>query len=913
MVTRAAAPSLSCVLAVLLALSIAVAPSLAQAGMDQELVDCVGMSRLTATYDQLKHTATRYASQGNDLAALECFEAAAAASAKFGGAWADLAQHQSKLGLAEKAIQSWTKCTRWSPKYYGCHVNLANLLREQRRFGESEEHFQKAMQLEPANPAVLNNLAILQYETNRLEEAYRTFSKSLELDPTQSEAHYNLGNILRDHGSLDDAVKKYKTALQLHPHDIRSKVNLAICLNDLGRYQSAVDVYAELVSMLRKADVVDSSSGAVSLADAYYNLGVSQWRLGRLEAARKSFLQCLQQQNQKPKQKEASSGLQAAQKKTADAMANIARIDRLLHKPEHALAGFDRALKTHANYTALYGEMAVALLTAQRHRLATGADADRVLQKYSHAVLSSVRDEVTPRYNKSKKEWVVTATVSTRPVDLLFLSDDPVLLKNLSVRYEGGIVGTRQRRVSLAPFEFVFPSFEDEEGETGAATGGSSSRAERRPLKIALLVNRLESLLELLQQQSFWFPALEFLRAAIQRHRAQIVCYHRSERMSLLPPLPPPAGEGEDAGDNFLQSICPSPSQTIGLGSLSTEEAAERMHADGLDVLLFLSHPSEDDVVGELGYYHPAAVQVALPLVAPFAFGAANIADYVVLYSGSLVNVSRDLFVEKDRRERAIFVAPPEIRAADADTVVPPTRTTAREAMTLGWMNPDWRFLSQELLDHVILPVARAAPNLTLLVAAGGQQRQQQWNGLQVVFVSTSEEIARRATVCLDSFPVHSPHYVKMALETADGCPVVSVMGQSPASRVSGVLLNDSRHGGGFVVDGFAAAVEKIVAALGLTSSAEQEIVDVALRRPWRLVVDETPTVESLMAGLQVAVERVRRHGSAGGDRLRRRLRHGRNGDSGDRGVDGESRSWMEQEELDGHLHGTLHMAVGRQ
>ena len=77
--------------------------------------------------------------------------------------------------------------------------------------------FEKALELEPNNPEILNNLAISYQNLGRNVDAARTYDRVFDANPNQAEAYLNLGNMLLSLSKHDEAVTVYRKALQIRP------------------------------------------------------------------------------------------------------------------------------------------------------------------------------------------------------------------------------------------------------------------------------------------------------------------------------------------------------------------------------------------------------------------------------------------------------------------------------------------------------------------------------------------------------------------------------------------------------------------------------------------------------------------------------------------------------------------------
>ncbi len=98
----------------------------------------------------------------------------------------------------------------------------------------------------PALPAsstdsvALNNSGLALHGLNRLHEALRHFDRALELAPAEPGIHYNRGNTLVAMQRLEEAVAAYDAALAARPDDIGILNNRACALGGLNRFVEAL-------------------------------------------------------------------------------------------------------------------------------------------------------------------------------------------------------------------------------------------------------------------------------------------------------------------------------------------------------------------------------------------------------------------------------------------------------------------------------------------------------------------------------------------------------------------------------------------------------------------------------------------------------------------------------------------------
>jgi len=82
------------------------------------------------------------------------------------------------------------------------------------------DYYQKALQVNPNDPALHNNLGSLYADTGKVTEAQAEFQKAAELNPTQASTYYyNMGVILVNKGKMDEAAVALKKSTDTDPNN----------------------------------------------------------------------------------------------------------------------------------------------------------------------------------------------------------------------------------------------------------------------------------------------------------------------------------------------------------------------------------------------------------------------------------------------------------------------------------------------------------------------------------------------------------------------------------------------------------------------------------------------------------------------------------------------------------------------
>ena len=212
------------------------------------------------------------------------------------------AKFQFEHNFVQEAYGDILKCVKLDNAKADYYVLFADIDYARQDFDGSEEHLQKALQLEPDNNEVRLKLAELFYyraraipalydEALKLLEEARTqqphnpkaylieamcykekgdttqylhrLQMVIDQDPKEVKAHLELGYFYQKH--LDPlGIDHYQNALHVDPANAEINYNLGLFYRDLGRSEEAKEQFQHLVSILHSGEYV---------ANAYYQLG----------------------------------------------------------------------------------------------------------------------------------------------------------------------------------------------------------------------------------------------------------------------------------------------------------------------------------------------------------------------------------------------------------------------------------------------------------------------------------------------------------------------------------------------------------------------------------------------------------------------------------------------------------------
>jgi tetratricopeptide (TPR) repeat protein len=196
---------------------------------------------------------------------------------------------------------------------------------------------QKAITLNPQNPAMHANLGEYHRRLGNLDTAILSLRRSLEFNPAMLDAWNNLGNAFKDKGLLDDALAAYNKALALQPNSAMVHYNIGIAHRLKG------DLNQSLVSFDRALEI------APTYAEAHSGRGNTLRDQGRLDEAIAEYKRAIQ----------LNQNLPASYANLGAALAEQRQFDS-------AITTYQHALRLNPKYPEVLANLAAALREIKR-------------------------------------------------------------------------------------------------------------------------------------------------------------------------------------------------------------------------------------------------------------------------------------------------------------------------------------------------------------------------------------------------------------------------------------------------------------------------------------------------------------------------------------------------------------------
>ena len=194
------------------------------------------------------------------------------ADAQFAIAWC-----HAQNGDSEKAVAAYREVVKLRPTDSRAWNNLGTTLDDMGHLTEAVDAYDHAIAANASYAAAMNNKGVSLEKMGEGEAASKMFKKAIELSPDYAAAHNNLGAWFYELGDKKGAAKEWIQAAKLDPSYVSPIVNATALDMDGDKEKVAEGKLKLLVSTGR------------GTAEAYFNLGIIEFRRGDLEAAAKNF------------------------------------------------------------------------------------------------------------------------------------------------------------------------------------------------------------------------------------------------------------------------------------------------------------------------------------------------------------------------------------------------------------------------------------------------------------------------------------------------------------------------------------------------------------------------------------------------------------------------------------------------
>jgi protein O-GlcNAc transferase len=670
--------------------------------------------------------------QGQNPEALQLLRQCLGVKPDLAEAYSDLGVILKDMGQFDDAKEACQKAIALKPEFPPVYSNLGNILKAQGEFEAATTMYRKALALQPDFPDALVNLANVLVLMDRGEEALPAAQSAVRLAPVYAEAHVVLGHALRHAKKPEEAMQAYIRALELRPEYGPVYSDFGCLLNEQGQHEEAMQAHERALLL------------SPGYAEAHNNLGIALRSLGRFQEAVGHFHQAIE--------------LKADY---AEAFCNLGTTFDQLSRHEEAVAAYRRAV-------ALKPELCIAYINLAGSLWEQGNIADAIATyAYSLSIDPAQPNATVDLYNLrrhacdwrdigAQEEKILRNTYrkgdAVAPFPLLNIHGDPVEEQLCAREWAKGLA-----KISHAAFDYA----------------PLPSAANPRRLRIGYL-------------------SADYCRHATVSLIAELIEKHDRERFEVFG-----YSYGRDDKSVMRKRISQAFDTFADLQPLPFPEAARRIHGDGIDILIDLKGYTTYART-EILAHRPAPIQVNY-LGYPGTMGAPFI-DYLIADTFIVPPHAQEHYDEKlvylplcyqpNDTKRAISEKVP----SRAECGLPEKGFVFCSFNNTYKITPDVFDVWMRLLAGVhgsVFWLLEANPLVAENLAREATARGIDANRL--VFAPKTEladHLARHAhaDLFMDSLPVNAHTTASDALWA--GLPVLTVAGQSFASRVAGSLLH---------------------------------------------------------------------------------------------------------------------------
>jgi protein O-GlcNAc transferase len=656
-------------------------------------------------------------------------------------------------GKFDEAASNLRAALRAQPDNAETHNNLGSVLTRLGRNVDAIDYLRQALRLKPDYAQAHYNLGLVLKSLGQRDPAMAAFHESLRIQPDLAPAMHDLGNLLAENGSLTEAESQYRQALRLRPDRADTHHNLGCVLQRQGRLDDASVNYNQALKL-------NPSSG-----QAHFNLGTALQAQGRLNEAADSYRRAL-----------------ALLPDYAEAHNNLGLVLREQGRPDEAVACHRQALKLRPQSGQLHNNLAAALKEQGRHEEAIACyQAALQLEPASPAVLAEMIHQlqlICQWEGLQDLSLQVIQAVENNPARSIADAVPPFAFLGLPV-------STTHRQQQQCASKWVEQRLMCEVRSAKCDVGSlqlSTSNVERRTPNVERRTSN---------KITIGYLSADFHEHAIARLVAELIEKHDRQHFDVFG-----YSYGIDDASPIRSRLARGSDRFRDLRDVSFPQTARQIQADEVDILVDLTGYT-GQARTEIMALRPAPIQVNF-LGFPGTMGALFI-DYILVDDFVVPPDQQPYFTEKLIHLPGCYQVNDSRRESAAHT---PSRAECglpAAGFVFCCFNSSFKF-TPKMFD-VWMRLLKAVPGSVLWLLEANRfvpanlRREALARGVapeRLVFapkVPMANHLARHrlADLFLDTLPYNAHTTTSDALWI--GCPVLTLAGQTFASRVAGSLL----------------------------------------------------------------------------------------------------------------------------
>ena len=218
----------------------------------------------------------------------------------------DFVEAYNNRGLAKDsrceyndAISDYTKAIDLNPKLAEVYNNLGKVYHSQDKHDQAIKDYNKAIELNPNFAEAYYNRGNVKNSLQEYKNAIKDYTKAIERNPNLAEAYNNRGTAKKNRCQHEEAIEDYNKAIQLNSHyvDAYSKRGITYCkINRLDKAQRDFERVRDLAQQAGNNDLAKQAKEQlrIPLAEAYFKSGFKQDSLCQHEKAITDYTEAIQ-------------------------------------------------------------------------------------------------------------------------------------------------------------------------------------------------------------------------------------------------------------------------------------------------------------------------------------------------------------------------------------------------------------------------------------------------------------------------------------------------------------------------------------------------------------------------------------------------------------------------------------------
>lgn len=190
-----------------------------------------------------------------------------------------------RASRVQDALREFDEALAADPNFADAHLGRGLVMEYgYGKLDDAEKHYRRAIELRPAFPEAHNNLGQLLAKRGRLAEAVGEFDEALAnmLYKEPYIARCNKGEVLYRLGRRDEGISELTTCLRLNPRYCLGQRMLGRIHLDEGHPKRALEAFDRY------------AQSCPGTADAWYQVGVAQLKVGDATKASDAFQRCVE-------------------------------------------------------------------------------------------------------------------------------------------------------------------------------------------------------------------------------------------------------------------------------------------------------------------------------------------------------------------------------------------------------------------------------------------------------------------------------------------------------------------------------------------------------------------------------------------------------------------------------------------